>query len=228
MLRASGNAYLSHFTHVRETMENIGDGLSLAEFLQHFGIKRGKSLNTMENRIISILEKHGITLGADVKYDHQIRNRIAEQKPRDGRLIIDHDAEVCTMMRNSSGQGFILATWDNVMIDAVEEIARIFADTPARVIAFLSMTEGMDYKSEQTVELLSTLLHIDEKVAEKLAKKIEQIRSTEQAFRLKAFIDAAREKNGASWTFGEDEMSRFLDQKAILAEEAQRASGADG
>jgi hypothetical protein len=115
------------------------------------------------------------------------------------------------MMRNDSDHGFIFATWDNVLIRAVEEIERVFADTPARVIDFLSMTEGMDYESGQSIELLSTLLHVDERAAEKLAQLIERIQSTEQAFRLKVFVDAARNKKGALWTFGPEEMSRFLD-----------------
>ncbi|MCT5858585.1 hypothetical protein LZN24_33870, partial [Pseudomonas aeruginosa] len=44
-LRASGNAYLSHYTHIHEVIRSSGDELSLQEFLQHFGIADGRPLD---------------------------------------------------------------------------------------------------------------------------------------------------------------------------------------
>ena len=44
-LRSSGNAYLSHYTHIRESMQASGNELALDEFLSHFGIVDGRPLN---------------------------------------------------------------------------------------------------------------------------------------------------------------------------------------
>jgi hypothetical protein len=210
-LRASGNAYLSHYTHISEIMRESGDELSLETFLKHFGIVAGYSIERMENKISSILEQHDITIIPDGRFDQDIRNRIVEEKPFEFRVLVEHDAIVCTMLKNDTKQGFIFATWDKVIIDIVEDIARVLADTPARVIDFLSMAAGQSFESEQSFELLSTLLHSDEKIAQKLAEKVEKIRSVEQAYKFRAFIDEARLRGGSTWTLKPEDVAPFLD-----------------
>jgi hypothetical protein len=101
-------------------------------------------------------------------------------------------------------------------MDVVEEIARVFADTPARVIDFLSMARGQDYETEQSVELMSTLLHSDEKIAEKLARRIERIESTEQAYRRAKFIEESRRGTGAKGEVSEEEIRDFEFAEALL------------
>lgn len=210
-LRASGNAYLSHYTHISETMSASGENLKLEEFLNHFGVIEGRSLDRIENRISSLLESHGITCIGNGRYDHDVFETISKKKPFEIRLLIEHDATVCSMLKNEDQRGFIFATWDKIVIDIVEDIARVLADTPVRVIDFLSMAAGQNFESDQNFELLSSLLHTDEKIAQKLADKVERINSVEQAYKLSAFIQDARQRGGSSWTLKPEDVAPFLD-----------------
>lgn len=215
-LRASGNAYLSHYTHIADTLKRNGDNLSLKEFLDFFGVTVGRPLHSIENRIQTLLDRHGVKVIPDRRYDQYIRNKIVEEKPNEPRIVVDHDAIVATMIKNDDKQGFILATWDKTMIDLVEDIARVFADTPVRVIDFLSMANGQALESEQSFELLTTLLHVDERAAARLAQKVEQIRSVEQAYKLDQFILQARARGGESWTLTPEDVAPFMDEgKAV-------------
>ena len=215
-LKASGNAYLSHYTHISETMKGSGEPLTLDYFVRHFGIVAGHALNRIENRIELILDKHNIRCIEDCRYDQYIKNRIVDERPCDPRILIDHDAIVCTMIKNSINRGFILATWDNVLVGVVEDIARVFADTPARVVDFLSMAVGQSFECEQSFELLSTLLHADEKIAQRLAEKVEKIRSVEQAHKLDAYIASARQRGDNNWTLRPEDVAPFLDDDPQL------------
>lgn len=210
-LRASDNAYISHYTHVAETVRHQGDSLSLGGFLQFFGIESGKSLNSIENRIESILDLHQIKIIANRAYDAEIRLRIQEKKRQQPPTLVDHDATVATILKNENDKGFIFATWDKVMIDLVEELARIYADTPARVIDFLSMADGSDFDCEQSYELMTTLLYVDERLAAPLAQKIERIRSIDQAYKLDAFVKEARQRKGGGWTLSEQDVAPFIE-----------------
>jgi hypothetical protein len=114
-------------------------------------------------------------------------------------------------MKNEDQKGFVLATWDKVLIDLVEELARVYADTPVRVIDFLSMASGENFECEQSYELMATLLHIDERVAAPLAKKIEQIRSVKNAYKLDNYIREARENKGTAWMLSPQDIDPFID-----------------
>lgn len=213
-LRASENAYISHYTHIAETLT---DELSLEGFLSYFGISSGKPLNAVENRIETILDQQNIKVIASGRYDNHIRKRLEEEKAYLDKnksfpsVLIDHDAIVLTMMKNEDKNGFILSTWDKVMVDLVEELARVYADTPARVIDFLSMAAAEQFECEQSYELMSMLLHIDERVAARLANKIEKIRSVEQAYKLDTFIREARQLNGKTWVLSPQDIVPFID-----------------
>ncbi len=87
----------------------------------------------------------------------------------------------------------------------VAEIDRIYADTPARIIDFLSMAKGASYECDQSIDLLTSLIHIDDVKATILAKKIEGIQSADQAFRLRRFVDDARACGGPDWRFTDTE-----------------------
>ncbi|HFH4421701.1 hypothetical protein [Pseudomonas aeruginosa] len=210
-LRASGNAYLSHYTHIHEVIRSSGDELSLQEFLQHFGIADGRPLDKIENKISSILESHGIAILPDERYDQTVYEIISSKKTFEIKLLIEHDAIVCSKLKNDDQRGFILATWDKIIIDVVEDIARVFADTPARVIDFLSMAHGQDIESDQNYELLSALIHTDEKIAQKLAEKVDHINSVEQAYKLRALVEASRQRNGEAWTLKPEDITPLLD-----------------
>lgn len=210
-LRSSGNAYLSHYTHIRESMLASGNELALDEFLSHFGIVVGRSLNRVENKISSILEKHEITCLQDGRYDQIVLDTISAKKPYEYKLLIEHDAIVCTTLKNDDQHGFILATWDKIIVDVVEDIARVMADTPVRVIDFLSMANGQPLESDQCFELLSSLLYTDEKLAQKLAEKVDQISSVEQSYKLQEFIEDARQRIGTQWTLKPEDVIPFLD-----------------
>jgi hypothetical protein len=214
-LRGSGNAYLSHYSHVHTALLASGTNLSLNDFLSAFGISKGASIRKVENRIISLLEAHGFTIGMTSYYDSDVRDRIAEAKSKyESKIIIEHDAAVCTNLINDSAKGYILATWDKVMIDIVQGLARVYADSPSRVTDFLALIEGVDYEFDRTAELLTTLVYIDERYAERLARKLEQIRTPQQAFQLRTYIEEARQSRGEAWLPDVDDLTHFLDSSS--------------
>lgn len=206
LLRNSRNAYLSHYS----CMHHGRNEISIEDFLAHFGIREGVKLRRIENRITSMLDVHGIVTGFSSWYEKRIRAEIEERKPDELPVIIDHDASVCTNLLQGNDTGFIFATWDNVLIDVVQDLARVFADNPARINDTLSVVEGVNYESEQTHELLFTLLHIDEQAARRLTSKIEQINSVEQAHRFRSFVDTARQRSGPGWTLDEADVLEFF------------------
>ncbi len=219
-LRASRNAYISHYTHIAESLRRKGDKLDLKQFLSFFDISPGKSLNSIENRIQTILDQQNIKVLPPNVYRQDIRDRIKEEKKKyQDEILINHDAIVATMLKDVDQKGFVLATWDKVMIDLVEELARVYADTPARVIDFLSMANREDFECEQSVELMTTLLYIDERVAAPLAHKIEQIRSVEQAYKLDTFIREARERKGATWALTPQDIIPFIDEPGRVVDQ---------
>jgi hypothetical protein len=212
VLRGSGNAFLSHFSHIQEAVEQSGNEISLLAFLRAFGIRKDASLRQVENKMISLLESHSINIAMNSYYDQDVRRQIADKKnPYESKYILDHDAAVCTTLINESEKGYIFATWDKVLIGIVQDLARVYADSPARVIDFLSLVEGVDYEYDVTTELLTTLLHIDERYAERLSAKLEKIKSPSQAFKLREFIDDARSIHGQTWMPDVDDLTHFLD-----------------
>ncbi|GAN55283.1 hypothetical protein [Tanticharoenia sakaeratensis] len=211
-LRGSGNAFLSHFSHIQSAMANAGGEISLTEFLRVFGLRRNASLRFVENRILSLLESHGITTGMSGYYDADIRRQIAKKKsPHESNHILDHDAAVCTSLINDSARGFILATWDKVLIEVVQGLARVYADSPARVTDFLSAIEGIDYDYDHSTELFTTLLHVDEQYVERFAQRLEALRTPTQAHKLRAHIEDIRLTRGETWLPDIDDLTYFLD-----------------
>jgi hypothetical protein len=214
-LRGSGNAFLSHFAHIQSAMARAGAEISLAEFLSAFGLTKNVPLRRVENRMLSLLESHAITTGMSAYYDADVRAQIAEKKsPHEAKPILDHDAAVCTSLINDSTRGFILATWDKVLIEVVQGLARVYADSPARVTDFLSSIEGIDYDYDRSTELLTTLLHVDERYVERLARRIEAIQTPSQAYKLRAYIEDARSAQGDFWLPDVDDLTHFLDSSS--------------
>lgn len=196
VLRASGNAYISHYSHIRGTSQ-FADKLDLKQFLQHFGITPSAGLWSVENRLQTLLESFNIEVVSVPKGSEDIRGKIATLKRYDPAIIIDHDAAVCSYLKENTDAGFIFATWDYALTAIVESMSRIYADSPSRVVDFLSMSRGAAYETETTVSLLDSLIYCDERKVEALARKIEGIQSTELAFELQKFSDEARRANGA-------------------------------
>jgi hypothetical protein len=195
ILRASGNAYISHYSHVRDH-GNLLQCPSLKDFLNYFGLAPGRTVRNIENRIESILDSLGINILPISRYEPSIRKEVAQQKEGENPIIIDHDAAVCTYLHDTTDAGFIFATWDNALIDLVEGLTRIYADTPARITDFLSMASGDHYESEQSYNLLGSLLYCDEKKAAALASKIEKIKSAEAAYEINKYTEESRKNIG--------------------------------
>jgi len=212
-LKSSGNAYLSHFAHISDTLKTQGESLTLKEFLEHFGVVDGRPLYKVENRIQTLLDGFGIKVIADDRYDQHVRNSIVEEKPAEYKTVVDHDAIVVTMLKNHNDKGFVFATWDKVLIDLVQDITRVYADTPARVVDFLSMAGGQEFEREESFELLSTLLHVDEKPAAKLASLIDKITSVDMAFKLDKIVTEARTQKGENWALTEADVAQLVDQE---------------
>jgi hypothetical protein len=215
ILIGSGNAYLSHYARIKDSMANAGeDPPSLEEFLDYFGFTARASLCTAENKVTSLLDGFGIQTINFSSIDMKHRELVKNAKGNENAKIIDHDAMAITMFMQDTESGFVFATWDNVLIDMVAEIDRIYADTPSRVIDFLSMATSASYECEQSIDLLTSLIHCDEAKASALAQKIERIESVEQAFRFRCFIDEARSKTGSDWHLSDKEVDAFFRQEA--------------
>lgn len=215
VLKNAKNAYLSHYSHIRDLKNASGSDLTISEFLGYFGLRRGVKLSNIENHIETVLDGFGIGILASGSRDPEIYEQISLRKSHEAQIIIEHDATVCTLLKNDTNTGYVFATWDRVMIDTVEGLSRVFADTPARVTDFLSMASGAQMESEQSFDLLTSLIYCDEKSAAALARKIEQINSAETAHEFKKVVDAAREKNGVDWQLDDKTVSDFFLEKNI-------------
>lgn len=213
VLRSSGNAYISHYSHIRDIPE-FSNKLSLKQFLQFFGIAQEAGSWSIENRIQSLLESFSIEVVSTPLGAEDIREKISLLKKNEYPIIIEHDAAVCTYLKQKTDTGFIFATWDYALTTIVENISRIYADTPSRVVDFLSMSGGAEYESETSFSLLDTLIHCDERKTEALARRIEEIRSSELAFELQQFSDEARRSRGQSIDANDLLLPFFTDRPA--------------
>ena len=81
------------------------------------------------------------------------------------------------------------------------------------MIDFLSMAQGQDIEVDQSYELLSSLIYTEERAAQKLAEKIGKINSVEQAYKLRALIENARQRDGASWSLKPEDVAPLLDSE---------------
>lgn len=226
-LKSSENAYLSHFAHISEVMKAQGKRLTLREFLEYFGLVEGRPLYRVENRIQTLLDGFGIRVIPDIECDRTIRNRIAEEKPGEYEKVINHDAIVVTMLKNEDSKGFVLATWDKVLINIVQDLTRVYADTPARVVDFLSMAVGQEFEREESFELLSTLLHVDEKPAAKLASLIDRIESVDMAYELDRIVTEARAQKGGDWSLTSADVAPLF-AREIKQEDLHNLTGPEG
>lgn len=212
VLKSSGNAYLSHYSHIRSSLDSEGDSLTLEEFLNHFGIRRGSSKTHIENKIETILDRLGINVVSGITPDPSIKSEIRKRKPYDHDIIIEHDAIVCTWLKSDSNSGYVFATWDKIITEFVEGLSRIYADTPARIVDFLSMATGSHYESEQSFDLLSALIYCDEKKMLPVAQKIEKIKSTSQAHKVNALIDEIKNKHRDNDVIYSNDVSEFFSE----------------
>lgn len=194
VLKSSGNAYISHYSHIREDSA-IASKLSLDGFLQHFGISNGVSLSRIESRIENLLSSFNIQVIDTPKASFLNYDLVQREKPSEPNQIIQHDASLLTHLNSTANTGFIFATWDRILTRIVESANRIYADTPSRVVDFMSMSRGSNIECECSYSLLDTLVFCDEKKASALANKIESIKSAEMAFELQQYTDAARKSS---------------------------------
>lgn len=216
-LSGSRNAYLSHYARMKGVMTAAGEAPpTLDEFLKYFGFGPMSTLRTAENRLISLLDEHSIRTLNYSHFDKKLRASVALRKDSyQSPHIIDHDAMALSLLHEDNDSGFVFTTWDYILIDMVAELDRVYADTPARVIDFLSMAKGANYECDQSIDLLTSLIHIDEAKAAALAQKIESITSADEAYRLRGFIDAARVKGGPDWRFTDKEAAAFFHTDAM-------------
>ena len=212
VLKSSGNAYLSHYSHIKSSLEREGEPLTLEEFLKHFGIKNGSSKLHIENKIETILDRLGIDVVSGTTPDPSILNDIKKKKPHDHNIIVEHDAIVCTWLKSDSNSGYVFATWDKIITEFVEGLSRIYADTPARIVDFLSMASGSHYESEQSFDLLSALIYCDEKKMLPIAQQIEKIKTTAQAHKANALIDEIKDKHRDSDKTYSNDVSEFFSE----------------
>lgn len=219
-LTSSQNAYLSHFSHISWELRTEGKALTLDAFLRYFGIYAGRSIGHIENKIQSVLDQFGVRILPDRRYDPEIKREIVEKKPNEDRLIVDHDAIVCTILKEDDEKGFIFVTWDRVLTIIVEDLTRVYADTPARAIDFLAMTVGSNVESDINYETFSALLHADEQKAERLARAVERIRTADQVYKLDAYVSAARRQD-SKWQLRAAEVENILDLPELVEQQPE-------
>jgi hypothetical protein len=191
ILKSSNNSYISHYSHLRDRKE-LADDYTLKDFLSHFGLAGGATPRKVENKIESILEEFGVEIISAGRWDSDIRQEIADGKPASPSILIDHDASVCTFLKNSVDEGFIFATWDRVMVGVVEGKSRIFASSPSKIADFLPMASASDIESNQSFNLLGSLLYCDERRVSALAARVEKIESAEKAYEFQSLAAIAR------------------------------------
>ncbi|MBS0478660.1 MAG: hypothetical protein JSR79_05105 [Proteobacteria bacterium] len=209
-LRASENAYLSHYTHIFPPTADGQPEISFSEFLEHFGIKEGRPVRKIELRIREILESHGVSVMKALPHGDAAKSELKKLKPWEVEVLIDHDAAVCDFLNSDSERGYLLATWDRSLIRLFEGTSRVFVGHPGTIIDILTVAQGMDYSVDQDFELLSYFMHIEDEKIRHLAEKVSQIRDQKQAFRLRRFIDDIGNGNPRNRTLTVDNLDTFL------------------
>jgi hypothetical protein len=213
-LVGSKNAYLSHYSHIFDLERSNGRDLPFSTFLSLFGIKPYVSQASVENRMESLLSDYGISIVYDGEYDSDIFKMIANEKRTDPKVLVEHDARVCTFVKKNIESGFVFATWDKILIDVMQGLNRVYADNPARVIDFLSITNGVNTGEDVNYQLLTSLIHIDERKSEALARVIERIRTSDAAYQLKLLTDQMRSKWGSDWVLSAEDIYPILESSS--------------
>ncbi|RJK98515.1 hypothetical protein D3P05_23910 [Paracoccus siganidrum] len=213
-LVSSGNAYLSHYTHVHQSEVAQGRDLTLQNFLSYFGIRPGAPVHKIENRMTSLLNDFGISIITDIPYELEIFKRIAFEKRNDPKILIEHDARVCTYIKGNDDKGYVLATWDKIMIDIVEGLSRVYADNPARVIDFLSIANGINDDDDVNYDMLTSLIHMDERKSAALASAIEKLKTAEQGYQVRILAEQARSTKGPDWELTAEDIYPLLDAES--------------
>ncbi|WP_444459858.1 hypothetical protein [Rhodobacter capsulatus] len=209
-LRASDNAYLSHYTHIFPPTTHGQPEISFSEFLEHFGIKEGRPARKIEVRIREILESHGVSVMKALPPSDVAKSDLKRLKPWEIEVLIDHDAAVCNFLNSDSERGYLLATWDRSLVRFFEGTYRVFVGHPGTIIDILSVAQGIDYGVNQDFELLSYFMHIEDEKLRRLAEKVSKIRDQKQAFRLRKFIDDIDNGSPEKRNFTAENMDIFL------------------
>ncbi|MDA0574508.1 hypothetical protein [Burkholderia gladioli] len=210
-LIGSENAYLSHYSYIRDfANDDDGKSLTLRDFLALFGIYADSSPRQIENKIGSLLNSYGIQIISGHGYDGKVISDLRELKPNESDIIIKHDASLVRLISENQDSGYIFATWDRTLILYLEGISRVLADTPARINDFLSMANGTAYESDESVELLTSLIYCDEQKLVALAKKIEKVMRAKHGYLLTQYSDEERAKHGKHWQLSGDALDFFI------------------
>lgn len=224
-LRSSENAYLSHFTRIQESGNEKTKNLTLRQFLSLFSIREGASQSKVENAIETLFDQLGIQQMSTVKPDDEIREKIKHKKPTTtASILIDHDAAVCTTLLSEADNGFLFATWDKVILDVLDGLGRAYASTPALITDILSSARGHENDSNINYEVLSALIHCDERKSERLAQKIENIIRTKGAIWLNALIEEERRKHGANWAPSDEDIFSIINNSRSATDEDESLS----
>jgi Restriction endonuclease len=211
VMRSSPNAFVSHYAAISERAHDRGDKiLGFSQFLEHFGVRSGSTIGNAERVIQGILESHQISVDWDGRFDGDLRQEIADKKKNYPEVLIRHDAAVCTHIRNDIGSGHIFATWDRILIDLLQGTLRIYAESPGRIVDWLSFTQGIESGIDGSLEMMSALAIVDEGAASRVAEKLLQISESEQAYKLNEMIRVARAKTSSS-DLGLEEIEQMID-----------------
>lgn len=212
VMRESRNAFISHYARIVDRDGKFdGQVISLDEFLKVFGIQPGRSVRNVQSHLEEILVRHGVTCDWGFQVDDRIERDFELAKPNGIPRLIAHDAAVCTSLIRQKSTGFILATWDKVVIDLVQEKARIYADSPGRIVDWLSYVQGIENDIGGSLEAYEALLHVEDQAVRALAEKLERVESTEHAFRLTQIIDESRPRVG-KWEPSIEDLTALVEE----------------
>ncbi|PRE81139.1 hypothetical protein C6Q13_26010 [Burkholderia gladioli] len=72
------------------------------------------------------------------------------------------------------------------------------------------MANGTAYESDESVELLTSLIYCDEQKLVALAKKIEKVMRAKHGYLLTQYSDEERAKHGKHWQLSGDALDFFI------------------
>ncbi|MFM5916735.1 MAG: restriction endonuclease [Novosphingobium sp.] len=211
IMRESRNAYISHYARMVDEGGNL-DGIpfGIRDFLQSFGIRKDVSVKRTEDKIESILSRHGISCVWNGFYDKSIREEISELKVFSSKHVVDHDAAVITNLKKIGDVGYILATWDRIIINYLSGVDKIYADSPGKIVDWLSYIQGIDDDIGKSVEVLEALISVEDSAVSLLARKLDRVDTIERAYKLTAVIEEARAELGSKWVGDVGDLEELL------------------
>ncbi|NIY98923.1 MAG: hypothetical protein HWE39_21625 [Oceanospirillaceae bacterium] len=76
----------------------------------------------------------------------------------------------------------------------------------------MSISNGVNADDDTNYQLLTSLIHVDEKKSEALSKAIERLKTAEQGYQVRMLAEQARSTNGLDWELPPEDIYPLLDE----------------